>query len=177
LSKLPPIRLACPRLAPLRSAPHRSALNRSASDRLAPDRLAPPYSPHTQEPRLRWPLLLTPRDSKNPCPAAQGGLLQVVGPSTPLRRLALAGGLPCYIPRSDLGRVGNGAAAAVPEQGGCHPKRQAHLLASGNGVLIRRRQASGRPLQQGHLPLRMPRQAGEDRRSQVWVSEPPWTRA
>ena len=65
-------------------------------------------------------------------------------------------------------------AAELPQ---CHPKRQAHLLASGNGVLLRRRQASGRPLQQGHLPLRMPRQAREDRRSQVWVSEPPWTRA
>ncbi len=57
------------------------------------------------------------------------------------------------------------------------PQRQAHLLASGNVVLLRRRQAAGRPLQQGHLPLRMPRQAGEDRRSQVWVPEPPRTRA
>ena len=47
----------------------------------------------------------------------------------------------------------------------------------GEWCLLRRRQASGRPLQQGHLPLRMPRQAREDRRSQVWVSEPPWTRA
>ena len=103
-------------------------------------------SRHTQQPRLRWPLLLTPRDSKNPCPAAQGGLLQIVGPTTPLRRLALAGGFPCYVPRRHLGRLGDCATAAGPEQNRCHPQRQAHLLASGNVVLLRRRQASGRPL-------------------------------
>ena len=118
-------------------------------------------SRHTQQPRLRWPLLLTPRDSNNPCPAAQGGLLQIVGPTTPLQRLALAGGFPCYVSSRHLGRVEDCAMAAGREQNRLRPQRQAHLLASGNVVLLRRRQAAGRPLQQGHLPLRMPRQAGE----------------